>query len=179
MVSHTLSVCTAYRKAFSILSLKIGYVHQSSHVILYVGMLQMAHGTRVTHRRDAQLEASRVQQTQVLVSNAPLEERPRASLPSLLPRFGMPPLTAAAVQAILTGEPTSSQWLGAEGQLGQFSSSVLRDCKVVSCEPRRLVVTLPVTARITNSSFNLHGGASCTLVDTLSAARQLVGTRHT
>ena len=140
----------------------------------------MAHGTRVTHRRDAQLEASRVQQTQVLVSNALTANlRLRASLPSLLPRFGMPPLTAAAVQAILTGEPTSSQWLGAEGQLGQFSSSVLRDCKVVSCEPRRLVVTLPVTARITNSSFNLHGGASCTLVDTLSAARQLVGTRHT
>lgn len=72
------------------------------------------------------------------------------------------PLTAAAVQAILTGEK------GAEGQLGQFSNNVLRDCKVVSCEPRRLVVTLPVTARITNSSTNLHGGASCTLVDTLS-----------
>lgn len=74
----------------------------------------------------------------------------------------MAPLTAAAVQAILTGEK------GAEGQLGQFSNSVLRDCKVVSCEPRRLVVTLPVSARITNSSTNLHGGASCTLVDTLS-----------
>ena len=74
------------------------------------------------------------------------------------------PLAAAAVQAILTGETT-----GAEGQLGQFSDNVLRDCKVVSCEPQRLVVTLPVTARITNSSANLHGGASCTLVDTLSA----------
>ena len=74
------------------------------------------------------------------------------------------PLTGAAVQAILTGETT-----GAEGQLGQFSDNVLRDCKVVSCEPQRLVVTLPVTARITNSSANLHGGASCTLVDTLSA----------
>ena len=74
------------------------------------------------------------------------------------------PLSAAAVQAILTGETT-----GAEGQLGQFSDNVLRDCKVVSCEPQRLVVTLPVTARITNSSANLHGGASCTLVDTLSA----------
>ena len=73
------------------------------------------------------------------------------------------PLAAAAVQAILTGEK------GAEGQLGQFSDNVLRDCKVVSCEPQRLVVTLPVTARITNSSANLHGGASCTLVDTLSA----------
>ena len=77
------------------------------------------------------------------------------------------PLTGAAVQAILTGETT-----GAEGQLGQFSDNVLRDCKVVSCEPQRLVVTLPVTARITNSSANLHGGASCTLVDTLSALRQ-------
>ena len=74
------------------------------------------------------------------------------------------PLSATAVQAILTGETT-----GAEGQLGQFSDNVLRDCKVVSCEPQRLVVTLPVTARITNSSANLHGGASCTLVDTLSA----------
>ena len=74
------------------------------------------------------------------------------------------PLTATTVQAILTGETT-----GAEGQLGQFSDNVLRDCKVVSCEPQRLVVTLPVTARITNSSANLHGGASCTLVDTLSA----------
>ena len=74
------------------------------------------------------------------------------------------PLAATTVQAILTGETT-----GAEGQLGQFSDNVLRDCKVVSCEPQRLVVTLPVTARITNSSANLHGGASCTLVDTLSA----------
>ena len=78
----------------------------------------------------------------------------------------MAPLTAAAVQAILTG--AEGPHTGAEGQLGQFSNSVLRDCKVVSCEPRRLVVTLPVSARITNSSTNLHGGASCTLVDTLS-----------
>ena len=78
----------------------------------------------------------------------------------------MAPLTAAAVQAILTGGSYGEK--GAEGQLGQFSNSVLRDCKVVSCEPRRLVVTLPVSARITNSSTNLHGGASCTLVDTLS-----------
>eukprot|EP00964_Phaeocystis_antarctica_P089691 scaffold57280_cov61-Phaeocystis_antarctica.AAC.1 len=84
----------------------------------------------------------------------------------------MPPLTAAAVQAILTGDT------GAEGHLGQFSNYVLRDCKVVSCEPRRLVVTLPVTARITNSSTNLHGGASCTLVDTLSAPCQLADALH-
>ena len=80
--------------------------------------------------------------------------------------LGQMPLAAAAVQAILTGDR------GAEGQLGQFSDNVLHDCKVVSCEPQRLVVTLPVTARITNSSANLHGGASCTLVDTLSALCQ-------
>ena len=29
--------------------------------MLYVGRLQTAHGTRVTHRRDARLEAGRVQ----------------------------------------------------------------------------------------------------------------------
>ena len=31
-------------------------------------------------------------------------------------------------------------------------------------------MSLPVTARITNTVNNLHGGASCTLVDTLSCA---------
>jgi hypothetical protein len=30
-------------------------------VRIYVGRLQTAHGTRVTHRRDARLEAGRVQ----------------------------------------------------------------------------------------------------------------------
>ena len=80
------------------------------------------------------------------------------------------PLTAAEVQSILTGDADSSQ----VSRLGQFSDVVLRDCVVISCEPRRLVVSLPVTARITNSANNLHGGASCTLVDTLTTAALLV-----
>lgn len=79
------------------------------------------------------------------------------------------PLSAAEVQRILTGEA-----VGSPGKLGPFSDFVLRDCTVVSCEPRKLVVHLPVTAQMTNAANNLHGGASCTLIDVLTTAALVV-----
>ena len=58
-----------------------------------------------------------------------------------------------------------------DGGLGRWSDLALEGCKIVSCSPKRLVVSLPVTERITNSGRNLHGGASSTLIDVLSEPR--------